>query len=386
MSVASGPMVRHVAMETAALGDLADQLQRMGSRLATAAQECKATVNGLLGGAGADAFAGDLASAVAGAAAALNTQMGGCADAANLANTASRVCLGAILAAAEVVDRSGSSWDTLINIATGLDVAAAMDSGFVFNLDGLLAGLADAILAAVLPTWAGETHAATMECVRSLHGIAETMVDPGPLGPPRPVPVPPTPITPVPPTPGPTPTTGGTISGIADQLSGYLFQESKGGPYLGIDMNRLRHDHPDWANIVQATLNRDKYDWGTNDVQCVAFVDMVLAIANNNPMAVAHVGNAVTYWGSSDFSPPRWAQIQNGHGMPQPGDIMVLGDHSYGHVAIITRIDTSTNPHRIWFANANSDRQEEYFTIAPDGTVSSTWRGYGVLGFIRQTG
>lgn len=383
----AGPMARHVGAIVEALGDLGDQTARVGARVAMSAQDIKSAVSELMGGGTVGVFAGAAAAAVEIASATLGTQMNDCADAANQASTASRICRDRMLAAAEQVDAAGGEPTALINIVTSLDVADTMMNGYIFNFEHLLAALADAILTEALPRWANETYDATIDCVRTLNGISASLVDGGPLGPPRyipPTPVAPTP-TPVPPTPAPGPPTasiGGTSGSIAAQLSSYLRWGRN--PYTGrmsydvLDEAALARDHPDWVPIVKATLAKS---WNDNDVECVAFVYLVMALSNHNPNAITHIGNANTYWGAKDLQPPQWLQIPDGQGMPQPGDIMVMSDGGPGHVAIVTNV----TPTSITFANGNASQTSFTFPIK-DGKVISNWNGYTLDGFIRQTG
>ncbi|HKD77874.1 MAG TPA: CHAP domain-containing protein, partial [Ktedonobacterales bacterium] len=74
--------------------------------------------------------------------------------------------------------------------------------------------------------------------------------------------------------------------------------------------------------------------WGNGNVQCVAFVDGAYRQAG---ITLPAAPNATDFWGAY-ANRPGWSEVANGQGLPQPGDIIVMGGgaQGFGHVAIVT--------------------------------------------------
>lgn len=416
----SGAMVQHVSGVTGALDDASGQIAQVGACVMRTGQQIQSAVSALFGdmmsaGGNAGAFAGPAATAAANAIAPLRSQMDECAHAAGHVSTALSVCSSHIFTAAERADHAGIGEEVLAWIVDSLDLAEVMSVDMSAQIPIMLrqfpnlpfslpANVGDWLLSKVLPDWARETHEATNDCVRALHGITDGLADARRLA------------------PAPSSTVAGItntitaqaqgdyIAGIALELSGCLVPGYN--PSLGhvsfcvfndACLKKLESTHPGWTAIINATLARDTSDWSKTDVECVAFVDIVYAIAHQFPMAQPYAtgdGGAKEFW--LDWVQnreldhlPGWTSIKNdGKGMPQPGDIMVFSDgDTPGHVAVVTRIDTSVKPARVYFASSNTSMQEQYFIIdekthivewTQPGPNNYSLEHYQVLGFIRQ--
>ncbi len=122
--------------------------------------------------------------------------------------------------------------------------------------------------------------------------------------------------------------------------------------------------------------------WGNGNVQCVAFVDGVYRQAG---IALPATPNATDFW-SAYAHQPGWSEIPNGQGLPQPGDIIVMGGgaQGFGHVAVVTGITPPSGgrPGSIQIAQSNSPSSQASLALVADGSVIS-WPGYPVKGFIR---
>lgn len=133
---------------------------------------------------------------------------------------------------------------------------------------------------------------------------------------------------------------------------------------------------------VQQTWNAP--GWGNGNVQCVAFVDGAYKAAG---ITLPATPNATDFM-SAYANQPGFTEVANGQGLPQPGDIIVMGGgpQGYGHVAIVTNVIPPQNgqPGAISVAQSNSPSSTANLTLNTDGSVNS-WPGYPVQGFIRST-
>ncbi len=122
--------------------------------------------------------------------------------------------------------------------------------------------------------------------------------------------------------------------------------------------------------------------WGNGNIQCVAFVAGAYQQAG---LQLPVTPNAADFW-PAYANRAGFSEIPNGQGMPQPGDIIVMGGgaQGLGHVAIVTAVipPSGTTSGEISLAQANSPASQTNMTIAPSGAVDS-WQGMPVLGFIR---
>ena len=126
----------------------------------------------------------------------------------------------------------------------------------------------------------------------------------------------------------------------------------------------------------------DTPGWGNGNVQCVAFV---AGAYRQGGITLPATPNATDFWGAY-ANRPGWNEVANGQGLPQPGDIIVMGGgtQGFGHVAVVTSVTPPANgqPRQLNIAQSNSPTATASLTLAADGSVTS-WPGYPVKGFIR---
>ena len=166
--------------------------------------------------------------------------------------------------------------------------------------------------------------------------------------------------------------TGQRIAAVATQLAGDL---------RGIDNRSF--DAIQTPQAAQATFTTA--GWGNGNVQCVAFV---AGAYNQAGITLPTTPNATDFW-TAYANRPGWNEIPNGQGVPQPGDIIVMGGgaEGLGHVAIVTAVTPPTNgqPGQIAIAQSNSPTAQTNITLNTDGTITS-WPGYPIKGIIRPAG
>jgi hypothetical protein len=166
-------------------------------------------------------------------------------------------------------------------------------------------------------------------------------------------------------------TTGQRIATIAQQLAG--------------DLRGANNRSFDPALTPQAAQDAwNTPGWGNGNLQCVAFVDGAYRQAG---VTLPATPNATDFWGAY-ANRSGWSEVPNGQGLPQPGDIIVMGGgaQGFGHVAIVTGVTPPANGQlgSIQIAQSNSPASQSSLGLAADGSVIS-WRGYPVKGFIRQS-
>ncbi|GCE12519.1 CHAP domain-containing protein [Tengunoibacter tsumagoiensis] len=132
----------------------------------------------------------------------------------------------------------------------------------------------------------------------------------------------------------------------------------------------------------------------SGNLQCVEFVTGAFYLAGDDLPAV---GNGIDFWPLYQHL-DGWTEIPVGTGWPHPGDMMVWSGGDFGHVAVVTEtvlpVDGKTGSVTVAQANAPGTRWDAAHADQPgnwyrmllhaDGSIS-TWPGYTVLGFVRQT-
>jgi hypothetical protein len=165
---------------------------------------------------------------------------------------------------------------------------------------------------------------------------------------------------------------GSHIADIATQLAADL----RGRNFASYDASRT-------PAAAQSAWNTP--GWGNGNIQCVAFVDGVYRQAGIN---LPSHPNGADFWGAY-ANQPGFSEVANGHGLPQPGDIITFagGAQGYGHVAVVTGVTPPTGgqPGRVTFAQSNSPTPIGSLPITADGFVTA-WPGYRVQGFIHSNG
>ena len=173
---------------------------------------------------------------------------------------------------------------------------------------------------------------------------------------------------------------GKEVAAIAAQYAGWLnpgpSRDFPGARAFDVlDMKKVPQSEQAAANDALSYWNK-LYGQG-NDIECVAFVRLVYAVRGIN---LPQTGDA-NEWINNFKGKVGWTEIQNGKGLPQPGDIIVLDGtktNSYGHVAIITAVDHG----QVSFAQGNADTVTGSLPI---NTTTGAING-NVLGFIRYIG
>jgi surface antigen len=127
------------------------------------------------------------------------------------------------------------------------------------------------------------------------------------------------------------------------------------------------------------------HGWSDHDIECYAFVAMAYTAAGIPWPYVP--GNAENFLDNLGVKAnPGFAKIMNGTGAPHPGDIIVMQDGKFGHVAIVTAVhlDATDQTGTVEIAQANADKTTDTLRVS-GGKVLSPWRGYTVEGFVRYT-
>jgi hypothetical protein len=146
----------------------------------------------------------------------------------------------------------------------------------------------------------------------------------------------------------------------------------------------------DEQTLIQQVISRAPGYWSKTDIECVAFVAIVYGLALHDPDGLPYAPNAAAFWDAYAHT-PGWTEILNGHGVPAPGDIVVLDDGGPGHVAIVT--DVTRKPDGsfdVLVAQANTPTTTEHWTANQNGTIqlpsSSPVHRDIVKGMIRYVG
>ncbi|MBL7832214.1 MAG: CHAP domain-containing protein [Saprospiraceae bacterium] len=113
--------------------------------------------------------------------------------------------------------------------------------------------------------------------------------------------------------------------------------------------------------------------------QCVEYVQRYYKIVYNLNIKPAF-GNANTYWTNNNHSSVGLQKFANGSVAPQVGDILVSTSGSFGHVAIVTGVTSST----VSIIDQNFSSTSQRNITRSGNTIGNFSSGYSVAGLVRK--
>lgn len=131
--------------------------------------------------------------------------------------------------------------------------------------------------------------------------------------------------------------------------------------------------------------------WTQGDVQCVAFITAVYALAGQ-PLPYWRNMDAIDYFRSGDYANlPGWETVSP-YSMPYPGDIVVLNSPFFdgvGHVVLVVDVQPPKDgkPGYVQFAQANgpgSLNQEMLYQDSHGNLHMAIWPHYTIETYIRH--